>query len=115
MTVKDRAQIKQLPDWLRRAMSLPARCRHGHASRVPQEVEAAFNDCLERMLAGFTRDLQSVTNLKMNVLVETAQHIYQKWKAAYAEVCQARSGKFRLEFKGALHCRGLQLHVIDKF
>ncbi|CAK9086423.1 unnamed protein product [Durusdinium trenchii] len=39
MTVKDRAQIKQLPDWLRRAMSLPARCRHGHASRVPQEVE----------------------------------------------------------------------------
>ena len=88
MSVKDKAEMKQLPDWLRRAMNIPIRCRKGHSSRVPDEVEATLNDCLERMLSGFTRDLQSVANLKIPALVETAQHIYTKWKEAYLKACE---------------------------
>ena len=89
MSVKDRSQMKQLPDWLRRAMQLPERFRKGHGRRVPHEVEATFNEVLERMLAGFNRDLQAVTNLKMPVLVETAKSIFKKWAQAYKKLCEA--------------------------
>lgn len=88
MSVKDRSQMKQLPDWLRRAMQLPERFRKGHGRRVPHEVEATFNEVLERMLAGFNRDLQAVTNLKMPVLVETAKSIFKKWAQAYKKLCK---------------------------
>ncbi len=80
MSNKDRVEIKQLPDWLRRAMALPERFRKGHAMHVPIEVEVTFNDVLERMLAGFGRNLQAVSNLKMKTLVETAQQILDVWR-----------------------------------
>jgi len=80
MTNKDRVEIKQLPDWLRRAMALPERFRKGHAKHVPFEVEVTFNDVLERMLAGFGRNLQAVSNLKMKTLVDTAQQILDAWR-----------------------------------
>ena len=88
MSLKHRNNLKQLPDWLRRAMGLPPRFRKGHSLQVPIEVEACFNDVLERMLAGFARDLQAVTNLKMPVLVDTAQHIFTLWSKAYAKLCK---------------------------
>eukprot|EP00438_Fugacium_kawagutii_P012710 Skav228200 [mRNA] locus=scaffold704:266537:278731:- [translate_table: standard] len=82
LSAKERATMKQLPDWLRRALDLPERFRRGYSLRVPWEVEATFNEVLEGMLAGFGRDLQSVTTLKMPILVKTAQTICDTWKTA---------------------------------
>lgn len=82
--------MKQLPDWLRRALGLPERFRQkGHLLHVPWEVEFTFNEILERMLAGFGRDLQSVSHLKTPTLVKTAQKVLDAWvatmKKAYKE------------------------------
>ena len=89
MTKADRWSMKQVPDWLRRAMGLQPRFNKGHSLHIPFEVESCFNDVLERMLSGSTRDLQSASNLKMPVLVETAQRIQDKWKKIYSKACQA--------------------------
>ena len=88
LSVKDRTQMKQLPDWLRRALGLADRYRKGHSSRVSPEVESAFNEVLERMVAGSNRDLQSAAHLKIPVLVETAQSIQKKWKDTYRKKCE---------------------------
>eukprot|EP00438_Fugacium_kawagutii_P009007 Skav217163 [mRNA] locus=scaffold566:173457:177478:+ [translate_table: standard] len=87
MSAKDRNAMKQLPDWLRRALGLPERFRQkGHLLHVPWEVEYTFNEILERMLAGAGRDLQSVSNLKTATLVKTAQKVMDTWKATMVKV-----------------------------
>ncbi|CAK9000257.1 Uncharacterized protein (Fragment), partial [Durusdinium trenchii] len=55
---------------------------------VSPEVESAFNEVLERMVAGSNRDLQSAAHLKIPVLVETAQSIQKKWKDTYRKKCE---------------------------
>lgn len=82
--------MKQLPDWLRRALGLPERFRKGHSKQVPMEVEMTFNDILERMLSGHGRNLQSVGNLKMPTLVKTAQQVLETWKSCCEQLCKAR-------------------------
>ncbi len=86
--------MKQIPNWLRRALGLPERFRNGHALQVPHEVESMLNEVLERMLSGFSRDLQAATNLKMAVLVRTAQAIYNKWNELCDKVAEDSSWKF---------------------
>ncbi len=88
MGVKDRAQMKILPDWLRRALGLPERLHRGHSKRVPQEVESTLNEVLERIVAGNSRNLQGATNVKMPVLVQTATKLQQAWDDAYKKVCK---------------------------
>lgn len=83
--------MKQLPDWLRRALNLPERFRRGHSLHVPWQVEATLNEVLEGMLAGFGRDLQAVTNLKMPVLIKTAQSIFDTWKTVMEKVAKDTS------------------------
>lgn len=85
---KVRLEMKQLPDWLRRALGLGERFRKGHTLQIPHEVEAALNEVLERMLSGVTRDLQSSANIKVPVLVKTAQQIFDRWKAACQQVSE---------------------------
>lgn len=80
LPAKSRVEMKQLPDWLRRALGLPERFGNGHASRVPHEVEVCLNECLERMLSGPARDLQSAANIKIPTLVKTANRIFSMWK-----------------------------------
>ncbi|CAK9000255.1 Malate dehydrogenase 2, partial [Durusdinium trenchii] len=77
-----------LGKWTRRALGLADRYRKGHSSRVSPEVESAFNEVLERMVAGSNRDLQSAAHLKIPVLVETAQSIQKKWKDTYRKKCE---------------------------
>lgn len=91
--MKAKAEIKQLPDWLRRALALPERFRKGHSLHVPHEVEATLNDFLERMLAGPNRDLQSSANIKIPTLVKTAQQILDTWREASKKVSEDWSGE----------------------
>ena len=73
LQVSERNEMKQLPDWLRRALGLPERSRKG--SEPPAKVEFALNEILERLVAGSSRDLQSPVTLKTAVLVATANKI----------------------------------------
>lgn len=91
LPVRERNDMKQLPDWLRRALSLPERYRRGHSMHVSREVEFAFNEVLERMVGGCNRDLQGASHLKMPVLLSTAQKIQAKWIEIYEQTC-AESG-----------------------
>lgn len=86
--VKDRARMKILPDWLRRALGLPERLNRGHSKRVPQEVEHSLNEVLERIVAGSGRNLQGASSVKMQVLVETARKLHKAWTDAYTKVCK---------------------------
>lgn len=78
--------MKQLPDWLRRAMGLPDKFRRGHGKWVPWEVEAVLNQVLEQMLAGSGRDLQCTSTVKMKILMQTAQKIFDAWKEVSPQI-----------------------------
>lgn len=91
--MKSKAEIKQLPDWLRRALALPERFRKGHSLHVPHEMEATLNDFLERMLAGPNRDLQSSSNIKIPTIVKTALTILDNWREAAKKVSEDWKGK----------------------
>lgn len=80
--------MKQLPDWLRRAIGIPERFSKGHSLHVDKQVEFAFNEVLERMVGGCNRDLQGAAHLKTPVLVNAAQKIQSKWKDAYKKACE---------------------------
>ena len=88
LQVQERAELKQLPDWLRRALGLPERFRRGHEARVAAEVEFCLNEILERMVAGCSRDLQSSCTIKTPVLVATANKVLDKWHDMYEKVCK---------------------------
>lgn len=47
MTVSDRHSIKQVPNWVRRAMGREERFVCGHERHLPWEVETALNEILE--------------------------------------------------------------------
>ena len=88
LQVQERAELKQLPDWLRRALGLPERFRRGHEARVAAEVEFCLNEILERMVAGCSRDFQSSCTIKTPVLVSTANKVLDKWHEMYEKVCK---------------------------
>ena len=80
LQVSDRNEMKQLPDWVRRALDLGERSRKGNETRVFGEMEFALNEILERLVAGSSRDLQSRVTLKTPVLVAIANKMQTSCK-----------------------------------
>ena len=90
--------MRQLPDWLRKALGLEPRFRKGSQRLVPFAVEAALNDVLERMVAGPNRNLQTAGVVKTNRLLEVAHSLQKTWHQLHAKHCE-KTGEEPLAFK----------------
>ena len=89
----DVLSMRQLPNWLRKALGLEERFSKGHEKRVPFAVEAALNEVLERLVAGPERDLQTAGKIKTANLLEVAKSLLATWTELHDEYCQEESAK----------------------
>lgn len=80
--------MKMLPDWLRRALSLPPRFQNGHTRHMPIEVESAVNEVLERLVVGTSRDLQTCSNVKTKQILKAATTLLEMWKDTCKKVVE---------------------------
>ena len=76
--------MRQLPDWLRKALGLEPRFRRGHSRHMPFPVELALNDVLERMVAGPSRNFQTAGTVKMKNILEAVHSLQTTW----SELCK---------------------------
>lgn len=90
--------MRQLPDWLRKAIGLEPRFRGGSARLVPSAVEVALNDVLERMVAGPSRNLQTAGTVKTKKLLEVAHGLQKTWKELHAKHCE-QTGEEPIPYK----------------
>lgn len=104
--------MKQLPDWLRKAIGLDKRFDKGHMLRVPFEVESSLNEVLERMIGGNARTLQTAAPIKTAVILQAAHKLQDMWQKSYLETCRAHNMTPEKYYEKKVDAKWLQRFLI---
>lgn len=88
LSSEETQKMKQLPDWLRKAIGLEKRHDQGHSKRVAFEIEASLNEVLERMIGGSARNLQTAAPIKTATILQAVHKLQDMWKTSYLKICE---------------------------